>query len=64
MSRVFGDHLEGFANRMTTKKGIPDLIIKCAEYLVARGLRLEGLFRVPPSSSELDNIRDMFDSGI
>jgi hypothetical protein len=43
--------------------GVPKVIIKAVDYIDKKGLEVEGIFRVPGSTQQIEDFKEQFDRG-
>eukprot|EP01128_Nolandella_sp_AFSM9_P005525 TRINITY_DN2674_c0_g1_i1.p1 TRINITY_DN2674_c0_g1~~TRINITY_DN2674_c0_g1_i1.p1 ORF type:complete len:729 (-),score=185.24 TRINITY_DN2674_c0_g1_i1:161-2311(-) len=53
-----------FAKTLYSGELIPRLVVQCCEYVRERGMKLEGIFRLSGSQTQIDVYRRMLDLGI
>lgn len=62
---VFGAPLQQAveATRLDNSTALPGVAVRCIEYLDAKGLQEVGLYRIPGSTTTVNKLRAIFDSG-
>jgi len=64
LTRIFGIPLEEAIEKSSTiKANVPDIVSKCVNFLFAKGLMEEGIFRLSGSSQKIKELKDAFDRG-
>ena len=63
--RVFGLPLEDAVriSKISASTGVPAVVTRCIEYLDIMGIEEVGLYRVPGSTTSVNRLKAMFDSG-
>ncbi len=62
---IFGKPIELAVQRSAKIDAmVPDIVTKCVRYLLKKGLKEVGLFRVSGSANEVKELRESFDKGI